>query len=70
MSLIGIMLFGYVFPLWLVFLLIIIGVLIVWKLIKFAIKVLIVIVVFFLILFCLDYFGVFDIVQNVISSFI
>lgn len=70
MSLIGIMLFGYVFPLWLVFLLLIIGVLIVWKLIKFAIKVLIVIVVFFLILFCLDYFGVFDIVQNVISSFI
>ncbi len=70
MSLVGITLFGYIFPLWLVFLLLIIGVVIAWKLIKFALKLLLVIVVFFVILLCLDYFGVFDFIQNVISSFI
>ena len=70
MSLIGITLFGFVFPLWLVFLLLIIGVIIAWKIIKFAIKVLLVIIVFFVILLCLDFFGVFDFIQNIISSFV
>ncbi len=70
MSLVGITLFGYIFPLWLVFLLLIIGVVIAWKLIKFALKLLLVIVVFFVILLCLDLAGVFELIQNIISSFI
>ncbi|MCJ7571247.1 MAG: hypothetical protein MUO82_05160 [Candidatus Thermoplasmatota archaeon] len=69
MSLIGITLFGYIFPMWLVFLLLIIGVIIAWKLIKFTIKILLVIIVFFVILLGLDLFGVFEFIQNIISSF-
>ena len=64
MSLIGITLFGYIFPMWLVFLLLIIGVIIAWKLIKFTIKILLVIIVFFVILLGLDLFGVFEFIQN------
>ncbi len=68
MSLIGITIFGFILPLWLVFLLLIIGVIIAWKLIKFTIKILLVIIVFFLILIGLDFFGVFDFIQNIILS--
>jgi len=64
MNLIGITLFGYIFPMWLVFLLLIIGVIIAWKLIKFTIKILLVIIIFFVILLFLDFFGVFDFIQN------
>lgn len=70
MTLIGIALFGYTFPMWLVFLFIIIGVIIAWKLIKFAIKILLILIVFFLILFGLDFFGVFEFIQKIISSYI
>jgi len=69
MNLIGITLFGYIFPMWLVFLLLIIGVILAWKLIKFTIKVLLFVIVFFVILLCLDFFGVFDFIQNVISNY-
>jgi hypothetical protein len=68
MSLFGITIFGFILPLWLVFLLLIIGVIIAWKLIKFTIKILLVIIVFFLILIGLDFFGVFDFIQNIILS--
>lgn len=52
-------LFGFTIPLWALFIGIIAIIIIVWKLIKFAIKVLIVVVVFFVILIGLDMVGVF-----------
>ena len=63
-------LFGNTLPLWAVFLILIVAVVIVWKLIKFAIKVLLVIIVFFVILFGLDVLGVFESIQGIISGFI
>ena len=68
MSLLAITLFGFVIPLWLVFVALIVGVVILWKIIKFAIKILLVIVVFFVILFGLDLLGVFGFIQNFFSS--
>ena len=59
-------LFGIVVPLWALFIGLILVVVVVWKLIKFAIKILIVVVVFFAILIGLDVVGVFD----TISSFL
>ena len=47
-------LFGIVVPLWALFIGLILVVVVVWKLIKFAIKILIVVVVFFAILIGLD----------------
>lgn len=70
MSLIGITLFGFEFPLWIIFLLFIIGVIIAWKLIKFTVKFLLIIIIFFIILFALDFFGVFEFIQNIIYSLI
>lgn len=68
MEILGITLFGYVMPLWLVFLILIIVVLFIWKIIKFAIKILIIIVIFFVILFGLDLLGFFDAIQNLIAG--
>lgn len=68
MSLLAITLFGFVIPLWLVFVALIVGVVILWKIIKFAIKILLVIVVFFVILFGLDLLGVFGFIQNFFSG--
>jgi hypothetical protein len=59
-------LFGIVVPLWALFIGLILIVVVVWKLIKFAIKILIVVVVFFALLIGLDVIGVFD----AISSFL
>lgn len=70
MSLIEIMLFGFEFPLWLIFLLSIIGVIVAWKLIKFTVKFLLIIIIFFIILLGLDFFGIFDFIQNIIYSLI
>jgi len=70
MDVASISVFGTALPLWAVFLILIIAVLIIWKLIKFAIKVLLVIVVFFVILFGLDVLGVFETIQGVISGFV
>jgi hypothetical protein len=53
-------LFGIVVPLWALFIGLILVVVVVWKLIKFAIKILIVVVAFFAILIGLDVIGVFD----------
>jgi hypothetical protein len=57
-------LFGFIIPLWAVFLGVIVIVVIAWKLIKFALKVLLVIVVFFVILIGLDLLNVFKIIQD------
>ena len=57
-------------PLWAILIIIILIVVVAWKLIKFAIKILIVVVVFFAILIGLDVIGVFTwINENIISSF-
>ena len=65
MSLFGIALFGFIFPTWIIFILIIIGAIIAWKLIKFTIKILLLIIIFFIILITLDFFKVFDFFQNI-----
>jgi len=60
--------FGFTLPLWAVFLGGIIIVVVAWKLIKFALKVLLVIVVFFGILIGLDLLGVFNFIQGLLSN--
>lgn len=60
--------FGFTLPLWAVFLGGIIIVVVAWKLIKFALKVLLVIVVFFGILIGLDVLGVFNFIQGLLSN--
>ena len=60
--------FGFTLPLWTVFLGGIIIVVVAWKLIKFALKVLLVIVVFFAILIGLDVLNVFNIIQDLLSN--
>ena len=62
--------FGFALPLWAVFLGIIIIAIIVWKLIKFAIKMLIIVVVFFGILLGLDLIGFFNLLQDVMTNFV
>jgi hypothetical protein len=60
-------LFGYVIPLWAVFLLAIVIAIFAWKIIKFAVKVLIILVVIFAIFMGLDYFGVINGLQSILS---
>ena len=60
--------FGFTLPLWAVFLGGIIFVFVAWKLIKFALKVLLVLVVFFGILIGLDVLGVFNFIQGLLSN--
>ncbi len=60
--------FGFILPLWAVFLGGIIIVVVAWKLIKFALKVLLVLVVFFGILIGLDVLGVFNFIQGLLSN--
>jgi len=60
--------FGVTIPLWAVFLGGIILVVVAWKLIKFALKVLMIIVVFFIILIGLDVTGVFNWIQSLLAS--
>ena len=58
-------------PLWAILIIIILIAVVAWKLIKFAIKILIVVVVFFAILIGLDVIGVFDLINKyIISSFV
>ena len=57
-------------PLWLILLIGLIVVLIAWKLIKFALKILLILVFAFLILLGLDFIGIFDFIQNVIVNFV
>ena len=62
--------FGFILPLWAVFLGAIVVAIVAWKLIKFAIKILLILVVFFAILVGLDLFQVFDKIQLLLSSII
>ena len=57
-----------IIPLWAVFLGGILVVIIAWKLIKFAIKLLLVLVVFFAVLIGLDFFGVFDLIMGLFTN--
>ena len=63
-------LFGYDIPLWIVFLAGLIILFIAWKLVKFALKILLIIAVFFIILMILDYVNVFNAIQNLFSVII
>ena len=56
-------------PLWSILLIGIIVVLIAWKIIKFAIKILLILIVAFLILLGLDFLNVFDFIQNILTNF-
>jgi hypothetical protein len=66
----GLELFGFTLPLWAFFIIGLIAIIIVWKLIKFAIKILLIIVVFFVILIGLDFLNVFDFIQNLFSGIV
>jgi len=64
---VGIEIFGVELPLWAIFLIGIIVVIVAWKLIKFALKILLIAIVFFVILMALDFFNVFNWIQNLFS---
>lgn len=63
---IGIELFGFDIPLWAIFLIGIIAAIVLWKLIKFAIKILLIAVVAFIILIGLDALNIFGWIQNLL----
>jgi hypothetical protein len=65
-----IIIFGVDIPLWIAFLIGLIVVIVAWKLIKFAIKILLIIALFFIILMALDYANVFNTLQNLFSGII
>jgi len=65
---IGIELFGFILPLWAIFLIGILVVILAWKIIKFAIKFLLVVIVIFLIFMGLDFLNVFGWFQNLFSG--
>lgn len=62
--------FGVDVPNIALFLIAILGVIVLWKLIKFALKVLLIVVAFFIILMALDYFQVFSSIQGLFSTII
>ena len=57
-------------PLWILLLIGLIIVLVAWKIIKFALKILLILVVAFLILLGLDFLNVFDFIQNIMTNFL
>jgi hypothetical protein len=57
-------------PLWVILLIGIIVVLVAWKIIKFAIKILLILIIAFLILLGLDFLNVFDFIQNLLTNFV
>lgn len=61
---------GFQIPLWLVFLGGLLIVVVAWKLIKFAIKLLVVLLIFFGLLIGLDMIGVFGKIQELISTWL
>jgi len=67
---VGIELFGVNLPLWAIFLAGIIVIVIAWKFIKFAIKVLLLAVVIFIVLMGLDVLNVFENIQSLFSGLI
>ncbi|MCK4995760.1 MAG: hypothetical protein KAR55_02630 [Thermoplasmatales archaeon] len=67
---VGIELFGVNLPLWAIFLTGIVVVIVAWKFIKFAIKVLLLAVVIFVVLMGLDVMNVFGTIQDLFSGVI
>ena len=65
---VGIVIFGVELPLWAIFLIGIIIVIVAWNLIKFALTVLFILIVIFIVLIGLDYLGVFSAIQNFLSG--
>jgi hypothetical protein len=58
-------LFGIDIPLWLIFLIGILVLIVAWKIIKFAIKLLLIAVVIFIIIMGLDFINFFSWIQNI-----
>jgi hypothetical protein len=67
---IGFQLLGFELPLWALFLIVIIVVMVAWKFIKFAIKIMMIVIVFFIILMVIDYFNIISGIQNLLLSVI
>jgi hypothetical protein len=66
--LLGFQIFGVELPLWAMLLIGIIVVIVAWKFIKFAIKLMLIVIVFFIILMAIDYFNVISGIQNLLLS--
>ena len=66
----GFVLFGVDLPLWAIVIIFIIVALIAWQIVKFGLKILFIIIVFFVILGLLDYFNVFNWIQQIFSSIV
>jgi hypothetical protein len=64
----GFVLFGVELPLWALLIIGLLIVIVAWKLIKFALKILLIIVVFFIILIAIDYFNVIGAIQNLFTN--
>ena len=62
--------YGVIVPLWAVFLCFILFIIVAWKLIKFALKFLLIAIIIFIILIGLDVLGVFTSLQNIIEGFL
>ena len=67
---IGFQILGFELPLWALFLIGIIVAVVAWKLIKFAIKIMLIVIVFFIILMTIDYFEVISGIENLLLSII
>ena len=66
----GFQIFGFELPLWVLLIVGIIVVVVAWKFIKFAIKIMLIVIVFFVILMLIDYFNVISGIQNLLLSVI
>jgi len=62
--------FGVIVPLWAVFLCFILFIIVAWKLIKFALKFLLIAIIVFIVLIGMDVLGVFNSLQNIIEGFL
>ena len=68
--LIAFQILGFELPFWALFLIGIIAVVVAWKFIKFALKLMLIVIVFFIILMVIDYFEVISGIQNLLLSVI
>jgi hypothetical protein len=67
---IGLQILGFELPLWALFLIGIIVVMVAWKFIKFAIKIMLIVIIFFIILMLIDYLNIISGIQNLLLSVI
>jgi hypothetical protein len=63
---IGYQIFGFELPLWAIFLIGIIAIIVLWKFIKFAIKIMLIVIIFFIILMLIDYFNIISGIQSLL----